>query len=197
MKFYAFYLNNPCRKPLLLSGPYPKYTVVIPSQLPSLSPLWCLDLNNFIAIKKMNHPNYSNFKSWANGPLYWFHFCCYDKTPCPKATYGRKGLFEFAVTDKQSSRERQPEQRTRGHIFNHYIFVREWKEGPRLTNSQSPPTVMYFLQQGSTSPNPHNLPKEVPPTEDQAFKYLNLWETLVIQTTTTMHEGLTKVKRTS
>lgn len=38
-----------------------------------------------------------------------------------------------------SPRENDSQSRElRGHIFNHYISVREGKEGPRLTNSQSP-----------------------------------------------------------
>lgn len=51
-------------------------------------------------------------------------------------------------------------------------------------NSQRPPPVSGFPQQGSTSQRFHKFPQTQPPTGNPVFRYLSLWGGILIQTTT-------------
>lgn len=56
--------------------------------------------------------------------------------------------------------------------------------GTKLETRRAGPTVMAFLQHGSTSKSFQNSPQTVPATGDQVLEYLNLWETFMIPTST-------------
>lgn len=63
---------------------------------------------------------------------------------------------------------------------NRKLRDHNWKSGG-VVNFRSPPLATYFFQRGHKPLNPLHTAL---PTGDQVFKYISVWGTLLIQTTT-------------